>query len=173
MPATSTSVLDNLDALATLAGGLFAGSALFVTAVEAPAIQGLGVDQHWRFFPLMYEKAAISQSVFGTIAGVAGVVHGLRIAVAPSDRNLWIAAGTVFLGIIPYTIIFMFPTNHFIINDNKRIKSATESQVDLGKKKEILDKWAGLHLVRTVASVAGFGAMIYGLTRHSSLLFKW
>jgi uncharacterized membrane protein len=173
MPATFTSVLDNLDALATIAGGLFAGSALFVTAVEVPAIRELGVDQHWQFFPLMYERAAISQAAFAAIASVAGILHGIRITGAPSDRNLWIAAGTAFLGLLPYTVICMFPTNHFIINDNKRIKSANESQIDIAKKKELLDKWAVLHLVRTVASAAGFGAMIFGLSRHSSLLLKW
>jgi hypothetical protein len=121
----------------------------------------------------MYKSIATAQASFSTIAGIAGIVHGTRIIGAPFDRNLWITAGTTFLGLIPYTFICIFPTNKLIMDDNKRIKSGNESQVNVATRKELLDKWAVLHLVRTVSSLAGFGAMVFGLSRHSSLLLGW
>jgi hypothetical protein len=173
MPTPSTSVLDNLDTVAVLAAGFFAGTAFYITIGEVPALRAFGLDEHWRFFPYMYEKAAVSQSVCTTIAGVAGIVHGTRINGAPFYRNLWIIAGSVFVGVLPYTVICMFPTNKLIINDNKRVRSGNESQIDVATKKDLLDKWAVLHLVRTVGSVASFGAMVFGLSRHTSLLLGW
>src|SRR5690348_9789910 len=144
-----SSILDHLDTVAVLAGGLFAGTALYMTIGEVPALRAFGLDEHWRFFPYMYERAAISQSVFGTVAGITGVLHGTRIIGAPFYRNLWITAGTVFIGLIPYTVICLFPTNKRIINDNKRVQLGNESQIDVTTRKELLDKWAVLHLVRT------------------------
>ena len=41
------------------------------------------------------------------------------------------------------------------------------------KKNELIDKWITLHFVRTVASITGFGAMVFGLSRRSSLLLGW
>jgi uncharacterized membrane protein len=166
----STSVLDNLDSLAILSSGLFAGSALYITIVEVPALRRLGVDQHWRFFPLMFERAVLSQSVTGTIAGIASIVHGIRIVGSSFDRNLWFFAGSIFVGMFPYTVLGMFPTNKTIINDNKLITSGNQSKFDSAAKKDLLEKWNLLHLVRTIGSVASFGVMVYGLSRHSSLL---
>lgn len=173
MPVTSTSVFDHLDKIAVVAGGLFAGSALCVSAVEVPAFQAVGLDEHWRFFPHMYKRAAVTQSVFTVLAGVAGIAHGARIVGSSSDRNLWLAAGTVFLGMLPYTVIFIGPTNQRIINDSKLIQSGAQGRIDTATQKELLDKWAVLHLGRTVGSVVAFGAMAYGLSRHNSLLFGW
>ena len=173
MPATSTAVLDHLDQVAVIAGGLFAGTALCITAVDVPAFQSLGLDEHWRFFPYMYKKAAVTQSTFMIVAGVAGVVHGTRILRASPDRNLWLVAGSVFLGMMPYTLICMLPTNQRIIDDNKRIQLGQQSLIDTGTRKELLNKWALLHLGRTVGSLVAFGAMVYGLSRHNSLILGW
>ena len=169
----STAILDNLDTVAVLAAGLFAGTALYISIVEVPALRAFGLDEHWRFFPLMYERAAVSQSTFVAVASLASMVHGTRILRSPSDRNLWLISGSVFIGMLPYTVLGMFPTNKLIINDSKRVTSGTESQLNANTRREVLDKWAVLHLGRTVGSVLAFGAMTYGLSRHSSLAFGW
>ena len=169
----SASILDNLDSVAVVAGGFFAGTSLYVTIGEIPAIRAMGVDVHWRFFPYMYERAVVSQATFATIAGVAGIVHGTRIIGSVYDRNLWIIAGSIFVGTLPYTLICMLPTNKLIVNDSKRVTAGNESQLRETTRKETLDKWAALHLVRTVGSAIGFGLMAYGLSRHSSLILGW
>jgi len=159
--------------LLPLLADFFAGTALYVSVGEVPAMGEFGVDEHWRYFPHMYKRAAASQAAFATIAGVAGIIHSTRIVGAPFDRNLWIISGSIFVGMFPYTFLGLLPTNKTIINDNEQVKLGHQSQIPLGKRKELLDKWAALHLVRTVGSVVGFGIMVYGLSRHSSLLLKW
>jgi hypothetical protein len=81
----------------------------------------------------MVEKGAVEQPILAIIAGTAGLVHG-----TPFYRNLWIAVGSILLGIIPFTIIFVVPTNETIINDNKSVKSGNESQINVTKKKDYL-----------------------------------
>ena len=169
----SSAILDNLDVVATFAAGCFAGTAMYVTTCEVPAMRQLGLDEHWRFFPLMYERAAVSQALFTVIAGVAGVAHGTRIIGSTYHRNLWIISGSAFLAIVPFTLIGLLPTNNTIIGDNKRVKAGGESQFSVAARKELLDKWALLHMVRTITSLAGFGAMVYGISRHTSLVFGW
>lgn len=161
-----------LDSIATFAAGCFVGTALYITTSEVPAMRMLGLDEHWRFFPYMYERAVISQGVFASTAGVAAIVHGTRIVGSTFYRNLWIASGSVFVGIVAYTFIFIAPTNNLIINDNKRVRAGEESQISTTSRKRLLDKWSLLHLVRTATSLVSFGAMVYGLSRHGSFVLR-
>jgi len=170
MSITLKSILDNLDSVAVLAGGIFAGTAFYLSYGQTPALREFGLNEYWRVFPYLFEKGAI-QPISTIIAGTAGIVYGTRIIGAPFYRNLWITAGSTFLAIIPFTLIFLVPTNQIIINDNKIVKSGNESQINVATKKELLDKWATLHLFRTIASIAGFSAMIFGLSRHSSFVY--
>jgi uncharacterized membrane protein len=173
MSTTPSSILDHLDTVAVIAAGFFTGTALYITIVEVPALRAFGLDEQWRFFPYMYERAAVSQAAFTATAGVAGIVHGTRIIGSTFHRNLWIAAGLTFIAMGPYTLICMLPTNKAIINDNKSVKFGKESQINVATRKELLDKWALFHVVRTVSSVASFGAMVFGLSRHTSLVLGW
>jgi uncharacterized membrane protein len=168
----STSIFDHLDTVAVLTGGLFAGTSFYLSFGQAPALRAFGLNEHWRLFPHLFENA-VSSPVLSLIAGAAGIAHGIHIVGAPFYRNLWIISGSTFLVMIPYTIGFLMSINQTIIDDNKRVKSGEESKINLVTKKELLDKWITLHLVRTVASIAGFGGMIFGLSRHSSFVFTW
>lgn len=165
-------ILDNLDSIATFAAGCFAGTTLYMSAIEVPAMRLLGVDEHWRFFPRMFQYAA-PQPILAAIAGITGVLHGSRIIGSPYYRNLWIISGSTFLGVIGFTIVTMFPTNKMIINDNKHTTAGNQSSITTTHRKELLDKWVSLHLVRTISSVVGFGTMVYGLSRHTSLVLGW
>ena len=162
---TST-ILNNLDTVAVISAGLFTGAALYIGTTQAPALRALGVDEEWRFFPLMVKKA-ISLPVLTGTAGLTGVLHGSRIVGATNDRRLWIAAGSVFLAVIPYTLFGMGPVIKAILNKDKR------SEVSNDQRKDLLDKWNGLHAVRIVSAAVGFSAMVYGLSRHSFLHLSW
>ena len=158
-------ILNNLDQMALFAAGLFTGSALYVSVDEVPAIDKVGTDEHWRFFPHMYHRAAATQVLTSIIAGIAGIGYGIVMTGSQSDRNLWYLSGAIFVGILVYSLIFMIPTNNIIIDDNKRIRSGKSSQFDLATKQKYLDKWSRLHLVRTISSIVGFGVMIFAYTR--------
>jgi len=166
-----TSILDYLDTLAVFASGIFAGTSFYLSFGQAPALRKFGLNEHWRFFPHMFEHGIIAQPILTVIAGTAGIVHGTRIVGAPLYRNLWIVAGSTFLAMVPFTLVFLGPTNKTIINDNKLVKSGNESKINITKRKELLDKWTSLHFIRTVASIMGFSAMVFGLSRRSSYVF--
>mgnify|MGYP002378678099 FL=1 len=168
-----SAVLDKLDLLATVAAGLYAGSALYVTVIEVPSAADLGVETHWKFFPFMYDRAFVVLGALGPIAGLSAIAHGTRVVGSAFDRNLWIAAGSAFVALWPYTLGIMLSTNNTISKDSKLVSQGQTSQFDLVQRKTLLQKWACLHSGRTAISVIGFGAMIYGLSRHSSLLLKW
>ena len=173
MSIIPTTILGHLDTIAVISSGIFAGSAFFVSFVEAPALHEFGLNEHWGYFPFMFKRAAVTQASCSAITAAAGIAHATRIEGSPFDRNLWLIAGSTFLALLPYTIIFISPTYNKIIEDNKSVKTGNESKINIGTKKELLDKWAVLHLVRTVTSFAGFGAMVFGLSRHSSLVLRW
>jgi hypothetical protein len=173
MSTTVTTVFGCLDTIAAVSAGLFAGTAFFMTAGMVPALSEFGLNEHWRFFPIMFKRAAVSQASLTAIAAAASIAHATRIEGSPFDRNLWFIAGSTFLAIIPFTVFIIGPTNNKIIEDNKSMKSGNESKINNGTKKELLDRWAALQLVRTVATVAGFGAMVFGVSRHSSLALRW
>ena len=167
-----SSLFNHLDKVAVFAGGLFTGSAFFVTFVEVPASRASGLAEYWRFFPYLYERAAVSQPIFTLVAGATGISHGMRILDSPFHRKLWITAGLFFLTMLPYTLLVLAPINRRIINDNELTKASGVSQIDAKTKQKLLQKWANLHLVRTVGSVAGFGTMIFGFDRWTVFVSK-
>ncbi|XP_055335777.1 uncharacterized protein LOC129586523 [Paramacrobiotus metropolitanus] len=164
--------LNNLDSLATLGTGIFAGTAFYMTSQEVPALRDLGLDEHWRFFPHMYHRAFAYQGLVNGAASVAAIVHGLRITNSDFDRKLWIGAGAAFLALWPYTLLVMVPTNNQIVDDNKKMTQGVPSSVEPARRKEMLEKWNCMHAVRTAVGMGAFGLMIYGLARHASLVFK-
>lgn len=173
MSTSPATMFDYLDTLAVITGGLFAGTAFYITVGQGPALREFGLNEHWRFFPYMYKKIAMTQAGLSAIAGAAGIAHGTRIHGSPFDRNLWLVAGTTFIAMIPYTLGVIMPVNQTIIGENESVQQGAVEKINVGTKKDLLDKWSVLHGVRTVASVAGFGAMVFGLSRHSSLLLSW
>jgi len=173
MPFSVQSILDHLDQLAVIAGGLFAGTALYISFGEVPALRAFGLDEHWRFFPYMYAHAAPIQIGFTLTAGISSILHGTRIIGSVKDRNLWLVAGSIFVGMIPYTILCIAPTNQRIIKDNQLVHTGKESQINVATRKDLLDKWVLLHFARTAGSIFAFSAMVFGLHRHSSLILGW
>ncbi|XP_055335885.1 uncharacterized protein LOC129586589 [Paramacrobiotus metropolitanus] len=164
--------LNNLDGLATVAAGIFSGTAFYTSSQEVPAMRDLGLNEHWRFFPYMYHRAFVYQSAAGITAGVGSIIHGLRIVNSDFDQKLWIGVGASFLALVPYTFIFMVPTNNAICEDSKRVTEGGQSRFEIHQRRDMLEKWSSMHLVRTVTSCAAFGVMVYALARHANLVFR-
>lgn len=159
-------ILDHSAAVSMVSGGLFAGAAAYISFAEVPALRKSGPNELWRFFPYMYDKAAKMQAPLTLICGASGVIYSLRIAeIAPFLSKLWFGASLPFIAMVPYTMIFMAPTNSRIIASNKSLENETEKQ-------DLLNKWSKLHLVRTVTSLVAFGAMVFGCVKYSSIKIK-
>jgi len=90
--------------LALLAAGLFAGAAIYITAVEHPARVSCGTELAVREFAPSYKRATVMQA---TLA-VAGCLAGLGAAWQRQDPV--VALGAVLLGaVVPFTLIVIFP----------------------------------------------------------------
>jgi uncharacterized membrane protein len=126
--------------VATLATALFAGAALYVSAVEHPARVSCGTDVALREFGPSYKRGAVMQASLALIGCVTGVAAGWQL----SDRVVALAA--VLLGLlIPFTLIVILPTNKRLLDPTLDARSAEAAR--------LLSRWARLHAVRTVVSV--------------------
>lgn len=156
-----STLLDHTNIVSTVSGGIFAGAAAYISFSEVPALNDSGPNELWRFFPYMYSNAAKMQATLAVISGTTGIIYSLRIADAsPILSKVWLGAALSFVGIVPYTLFVMMPTNKRIIQSNKTLENDAEKQA-------LLNKWTKMHLVRTVASLAGFSAMVYGCIKFS------
>lgn len=154
-------LLDHTNIISTISGGIFAGAAAYISFSDVPALNKSGPNELWRFFPYMYSNAAKMQATLAFVSATTGLIYSYRIVdSAPFLSKVWLGGALCFIGIIPYTVIVMMPTNKRIIETNKTLEDEAE-------KKALLNKWTKMHLVRTVFSVVGFGAMVYGCVKCS------
>jgi hypothetical protein len=131
--------------VATAASGLFAGAAVYVTAVEHPARLECGSALAIREFGPSYRRGAMMQGGLAAVAFLGGVVAWLQGAGVG-----WLA-GAILLGVlIPYTLVVIMPTNRRLLDP--KLDSAS------GEARELLARWARLHMLRTVVGVAVFVA---------------
>lgn len=156
-----STLLNHTNIISTISGGIFAGAAAYISFSEVPALNKSGPNELWRFFPYMYSNASKMQASLTVVSGITGIIYSLRISdLSPTAGRVWLGAGLCFVGIVPYTLFLMMPTNKRIIESNKTLDNEAE-------KTALLTKWSKLHLVRTVVSVAGFSTMVYALVKYS------
>jgi Domain of unknown function (DUF1772) len=136
--------------LAVVCAGLFAGAALYVTAVEHPARLSCGSALALREFAPSYR--------LGTRLQASLAAAGLLLAVAGwyQTRQIALLVGGLVLGaVIPFTLLIIFPTNHRLL-DPKLVPDSPEAGV-------LLRRWGRLHAVRTVLGIVGFVILLVGL----------
>ena len=86
--------------VSTLAAGLFAGAAIYVSAVEHPARVSCGADLAVREFAPSYKRGAIMQASLALVGCMTGFIGGWQL----NDIGSIIAA--LLLGaVVPFTLI--------------------------------------------------------------------
>jgi hypothetical protein len=136
--------------LAVVCAGLFAGAALYVTAVEHPARLSCGSALALREFGPSYR--------LGTRLQASLAAAGLLLAAAGwyQTRQIVLLIGGLVLGaVIPFTLLIIFPTNHRLL-DPKLVPDSPQAGV-------LLRRWGRLHAVRTLLGIAGFVILLVGL----------
>jgi hypothetical protein len=137
--------------VATLCSGLFAGAAIYITAVEHPARLSCGTEVALRDFAPSYRRATVMQAPLA----LAGCVTGLWAAWARDD--LWLALGAVLLGaVVPFTLVVILPTNHQLLDPALDPHSHEATK--------LLNRWGRLHATRTIMSSAAFALFVLRLT---------
>lgn len=133
--------------VATLAAGLFAGAAVYVTIAEHPARIDCGPALAIKEFGPSYRRAAVMQgglAVIGLLAAVAAWYQGSGVG--------WLVCGLLLGALVPFTLIVIMPTNRRLLDPGLEGGS--------GEARELLARWGRLHAVRTVVGVAVFGAFV-------------
>jgi uncharacterized membrane protein len=140
--------------LAVLCAGLFAGAALYVTAVEHPARLSCGPSLALREFVPSYRRGARMQgflAVLGVLLAVGGWYH---------TGNILLLVGGLLLGaVVPFTLVVIFPTNHRLL--------APELVPESPEAGALLRHWGYLHAVRTVLGVTAFAILVAGLCQRT------
>src|SRR5437867_1350680 len=137
----------------TVAAGLFAGAAVYVTAVEHPARVECGQVLVIKEFGPSYRRAAVMQgalAVVGLFAGIVAWYQGSGIG--------WLVVGVLLGAMVPFTLVVIMPTNRRLLDGGLDSSSA--------EARELLSRWGRLHAVRTVVGVAVFVAFV-GLSMSS------
>jgi hypothetical protein len=138
--------------IATLAAGLFAGAALYVSLVEHPARMSPGSRVAVHEFGPSYRRGAALQAPLSLIGALAAIARW-----ALGGSAWWLAGGIAFGALVPYTLIVVLPTNKRLLDpalDRDSPEAAT-----------LLYRWGILHAMRTVVSVAVFAKFLVLLER--------
>ena|ERR1700683_2976407 len=130
-------------AMAAVAAGLFAGAAIYVTAVEHPARLSCGVELALREFAPSYKRGTVMQASLAVLGCVAAIIGGWQQA----DPTV-IVAGLLLGSVVPFTLIVILPTNNRLLDPTLDPKGA--------EVLSLLTKWGRLHAVRSVLGSVAF-----------------
>ena len=131
--------------IATVAAGVFAGAALYVTIAEHPARLACGQALAIREFGPSYHRAAVMQGGLAVLGLLASV-----LAWALGASTAWLVWGLLLGALIPYTLVVVRPTNRRLL-DPKLDPESHQAGV-------LLTRWGRLHIVRTLVGVSVFVA---------------
>lgn len=129
--------------MSALCAGIFAGAAIYITAVEHPARLSCGTEVALRQFAPSYHRATMMQVPLA----LSGCLSGLSSAWLLGDA--WVALGAILLGgVVPFTLVVILPTNQHLVDP------ALEPHGE--RARVLLVRWGRLHAVRSFASSAAF-----------------
>jgi hypothetical protein len=129
--------------VAALAAGLFAGAAIYVSAVEHPARLSCGTELAVREFAPSYKRGTVMQASLAVLGCVGGITGGWQ----RGDPAV-IMAGLLLGLVVPFTLIVILPTNNRLLDPTLDPRGAEVSR--------LLIRWGRLHAVRSVLGSVAF-----------------
>ena len=136
--------------VATLASGIYAGAAVYVSFVEQPARLSCGVELAVTEWRPSYKRGTMMQAPLAVIGSLAALISWWL------DRDLgWLLGGLLLLLIFLFTLVVIMPTN-------KRLESR---ELDLRSEEagSLLRRWGRLHTVRSILSGVVFLIFLFRL----------
>ncbi|HEV2729569.1 MAG TPA: DUF1772 domain-containing protein [Terriglobales bacterium] len=127
-----------------------AGAALYVNLVEHPARMSCGAALAVSEFRPSYKRATIMQALLAAISFVSGTAAWLA-----RGGLIWLVGALLIGVVIPFTLIFILPTNRSLLD------SALSPSSDAAL--QLLRYWGRLHAVRTVLSLSAFLLFLFAL----------
>jgi uncharacterized membrane protein len=123
--------------VAAFCSSIFTGAAVYINLVEHPARMACGTLVAAAEFAPSYKRAALMQASLAALGFVASIAAWLTGA-----SVWWLAAGILLGSVIPFTFLFIMPTN----------KELLDPSLDKGSDRanQLLTRWGHLHAVRSV-----------------------
>jgi hypothetical protein len=138
--------------VATASAGLFAGAAIYVSAVEHPARLSCGTALALREFAPSYRRGAVMQAALAVVGLLASIAAWWQ-----ADRVAFLIGGLLLGSVVPFTLVVIFPTNHRLL--------APDLDPDSAESRALLERWGTLHAVRSVLGTLAFGTLVVSLAR--------
>jgi len=127
--------------LAALCCTWFAGAAVYINLVEHPARMSCDTETAVAVWAPSYQRATVMQA---TLA-VTSFLTGLGAWLLGAGQG-WLVAAVLIGLVVPYTFVAVMPVNRRLLAPGR--DTAT------GETRELLDRWAQLHAVRSALGVA-------------------
>jgi hypothetical protein len=141
-------MLLTLKFLAILTASVFAGAALYINIVEHPARMTLDTKSAAMEWAPSYARATWMQAPLAIVSLLTGLGSCLM------GGGIGWAVGALLVGaVVPFTILGIMPTNKALL--------ATGHDLASGETRALLTRWARLHAVRTVLSLAATILYVY------------
>jgi uncharacterized membrane protein len=136
--------------LATLACGMFAGAAVYVSFVEHPARLSCGVKLALTEWKPSYKRGTTMQASLAAVGSLLAAVSWWL------DRNAaWLIGGILLFAVVPFTFIVILPTNKKLESDEL---DSSPAQAEYH-----LRVWGKLHGVRSLLSFSAFVIFLIAL----------
>jgi hypothetical protein len=141
-----------LELSATICAALFAGAALYINVAEHPARMRLDTRSAAAQWAPSYERATWMQAPLALVSFLAGA------AVSAMGGGMgWLVAAMLIGAVVPFTFVGIMPTNHALLDPGRDLGSP--------ETRALLERWARLHAVRTVVSLAATATYLALLSR--------
>lgn len=125
--------------LATLSSTLFAGAAIYINLVEHPARMSCDTKTAAMQWAPSYKRATIMQASLA----IAGFLTGVAAWLLGGGRS-WLMGAVLLGAVVPFTFMAIMPTNHTLQEPGRDLSSP--------ETRALLEKWGGLHAVRSLLS---------------------
>ena len=134
--------------VATFTSGIFFGAALYINLVEQPARVSCGVPLAVTEWRPSYKRGTLMQASLALIGSVAALLAWWLQGGAG-----WLIGGSLFLLVVPFTLIVILPTNKRLETQDLDIRSEEAGR--------LLRRWGRLHAVRTILSGIAFLVFLF------------
>ena len=140
--------------MAIMACILFTGAAVYISLVEHPARMTLATEIAAAQWAPSYERASVMQVSLALVAAAAGFAVWWQGGGKP-----WLIGALVILSVIPFTAIFVLPTNNELLAPARDLASP--------ETRQLLEKWGWLHAVRSVLSLVASTVFLWSALRQA------
>jgi hypothetical protein len=149
-PTAAQRMLETLQFVATLSTALFAGAAIYINVAEHPARMALDTRAATLQWAPSYKRATWMQAPLAIVGFLAGSGAWLW-----SGGVIWLIAALFIGAAVPFTLIVILPTNRQLL--------AAERDLGSAETRQLLERWARLHAVRSIVSAIATVLMVWGL----------